>query len=55
LIPDTPTAELMTECYRQLQQAPDKAAALRQAMLKTKATYPNPRDWAAFPLIGQPD
>jgi CHAT domain-containing protein len=51
-VPDAPTAQLMTEFYRQLQQQPDKAQALRQAMLKTKAAYPNPKDWAAFTLIG---
>ncbi len=52
-IPDNPTAMLMTEFYRQLQQNPDKAIALRQAMLKTMKTHENPRDWAAFTLIGE--
>lgn len=52
-VPDAPTAELMTEFYKQLQRNPDKAQALRQAMLKIKAQYPNPRDWAAFTLMGQ--
>ena len=33
---------------------PDKAAALRQAMLNTLSRYPDPRDWAAFFLIGLP-
>ncbi|MFH7029353.1 MAG: CHAT domain-containing protein [Heteroscytonema crispum UTEX LB 1556] len=32
---------------------PDKATALRNAMLKTKQKYPNPRQWAAFTLIGE--
>ncbi|MEO0948901.1 MAG: CHAT domain-containing protein [Cyanobacteria bacterium J06641_5] len=54
-IPDRPTAELMTEFYRQLQQDPDKVQALRQAMLATKEKYPKPRDWASFVLIGRPD
>ena len=53
-IPDLPTAELMTEFYRQLQQDPDKVQALRQAMLATKEKYPKPRDWASFVLIGRP-
>lgn len=51
-VPDAPTAVLMTEFYRQLQQQPDRAKALRQAMLTTLGQYPNPRDWAAFTLIG---
>jgi CHAT domain-containing protein len=52
-IPDAPTAELMTEFYRQWQQTGNKAQALRQAMLATKAKYPDPRNWAAFTLIGE--
>nr|WP_290221100.1 tetratricopeptide repeat protein [Trichocoleus desertorum] len=52
-VPDEPTAFLMTEFYRQLQRQPDKAQALRQAMLTTKASYPDPLDWAAFTLIGE--
>lgn len=52
-VPDEPTAALMTEFYQQLQRSPDKAQALRQAMLKTKASYPDPLDWAAFMLIGE--
>ncbi|MBE9080364.1 CHAT domain-containing protein [Romeria aff. gracilis LEGE 07310] len=51
-VPDAPTAELMTEFYRQLREGQDKAQALRQAMLATMAEHPNPRDWAAFTLIG---
>lgn len=52
-IPDNPTAMLMAEFYRQLQQNPDKARALRQAMLTTMKKHENPRDWAAFTLIGE--
>ena len=51
-VPDEATAMLMTEFYQQLQTEPDKAVALRQAMLSTLAQHPNPRDWAAFFLIG---
>ncbi|WP_245939951.1 CHAT domain-containing protein [Stenomitos frigidus] len=51
-IPDAPTAELMTQFYRNLRQNNDKAQALRQAMLTTMKTHPNPQDWAAFTLIG---
>ena len=52
-IPDAPTAELMTEFYQNLQRQPDKAQALRQAMLTTKKKHPNPAEWAAFTLIGE--
>jgi CHAT domain-containing protein len=51
-VPDAPTAELMTEFYRQLDQGQDKAQALRQAMLNTMQQHPSPRNWAAFTLIG---
>jgi CHAT domain-containing protein/Flp pilus assembly protein TadD len=52
-VPDAPTASLMTQFYRQIQQNPDKATALRNAMLTTMKQHPNPRDWAAFTLIGE--
>jgi CHAT domain-containing protein/Tfp pilus assembly protein PilF len=52
-VPDAPTALLMTEFYQNLQKGSDKAQALRQAMLTTMKTNPNPVDWAAFTLIGE--
>ncbi len=52
-IPDAPTAELMQAFYQNLQKNPDKAQALRQAMLTTMKNHPEPRDWAAFTLIGE--
>ncbi|MDZ7961815.1 MAG: CHAT domain-containing tetratricopeptide repeat protein [Aulosira sp. DedQUE10] len=52
-IPDSPSALLMGEFYRQLQQNPDKATALRQAMLATMKQHPSPSAWAAFTLIGE--
>ena len=52
-VPDDPTAELMAEFYRQLQKNPNKAQALRQAMLMTMKMHPTPQDWAAFTLIGE--
>lgn len=54
-IPDAPTARLMQQFYQELQKQPHKARALRQAMLLTRQQYPDPRDWAAFILIGEPD
>ncbi len=53
-VPDAPTANLMTEFYRQMQLHPDKAKALRTAMLTTMQQHPEPKDWAAFTLIGEP-
>jgi CHAT domain-containing protein/Flp pilus assembly protein TadD len=54
-IPDGPSADLMIEFYRQMQiqQTPDKAIALRQAMLKIMQDYPDPYNWAGFLLVGQ--
>ena len=52
-VPDAPTAELMMEFYQQWQQNPDKAVALRNAMLKTMKKSPAPVNWAAFTLIGE--
>lgn len=49
---DEPTAFLMTEFYRQLQLTGNPARALRSAMLKTMRENPNPKNWAAFTLIG---
>lgn len=52
-VPDAPTAALMIEFYQNWQtHGLDKAQALRQAMLTTIDTYPQPKDWAAFVLIG---
>ena len=50
---DAPTADLMTEFYRRLQHTPDKAQALRQAMLTMIESYPDPKNWAAFTLTGE--
>jgi CHAT domain-containing protein/Flp pilus assembly protein TadD len=52
-VPDAPTAQLMVEFYQNLQRNPDKAQALRQAMLTTMQQYPNPLNWSAFTLIGE--
>ncbi|MEJ6479933.1 CHAT domain-containing tetratricopeptide repeat protein [Nostoc punctiforme UO1] len=54
-VPDAPTAELMTEFYQNLQKNPDKAVALRDAMLATMKQHPDPKNWAAFTLIGEAD
>ncbi|HEY9880401.1 MAG TPA: CHAT domain-containing tetratricopeptide repeat protein [Leptolyngbyaceae cyanobacterium] len=51
-VPDAPTAELMVKFYQAFESGQDKAQALRQAMLETMVKYPDPKDWAAFTLIG---
>ncbi|MEL6494897.1 MAG: CHAT domain-containing protein [Cyanobacteria bacterium J06623_7] len=53
-IPDAPTAALMANFYRQINQGTDKAQSLRQAMLQAIADqeHPNSIYWAAFTLIG---
>ena len=43
----------MSEFYQNIQKNPDKAQALRQAMLTTMKEYPEPKNWAAFILIGE--
>ncbi|MEM8810863.1 MAG: CHAT domain-containing protein, partial [Cyanobacteria bacterium P01_G01_bin.38] len=52
-VPDEATTLLMTEFYRQLQQQPNRAIALQQAMLTTRDRYPQPSNWAAFALFGE--
>jgi len=44
---------LMTEFYQNLARGENRAAALRCAMLTTKARFHNPKAWAAFTLIGE--
>jgi CHAT domain-containing protein len=51
-VPDAPTADLMTEFYRQLDDHPDKAQALRRAMLSTMKDHGDPLSWAGFVLVG---
>lgn len=50
---DRSTAELMTDFYRQWLGGKPKAQALRQAMLNTKAKYPDPYFWASMSLYGE--
>jgi CHAT domain-containing protein len=51
-VPDTATSELMIEFYQNLQKNPNKAMALRSAMLTTMKKHPNPIDWAGFTFMG---
>jgi tetratricopeptide (TPR) repeat protein len=52
-VDDASTAFLMTKFYQNLERNPDKAKALREAMLETKKQYSQPLQWAAFTLIGE--
>ncbi|MGL5065723.1 MAG: CHAT domain-containing protein, partial [Microcoleus sp.] len=52
-VPDAPTADLMVKFYQKLDRAGNKALALRYAMLETMQQHPNPKNWAAFTLIGE--
>ncbi|MBP0017764.1 MAG: CHAT domain-containing protein [Cyanobacteria bacterium SBLK] len=54
-VPDNATAVLMTEFYQSWQGGMSKAEALRQGMLATKAQFPNPKNWAAFSIVGTGD
>ena len=51
-VPDDATAALMVTFYEALAQSNDKAAALQQAMVATRAQFPDPRNWSAFVLVG---
>ncbi|WP_185565103.1 CHAT domain-containing protein [Nostoc sp. 2RC] len=54
-VPDDSTAQLMTKFYGHLLNDPntDKAQALRRAMLEMMQKNPeNPKEWAAFTLVG---
>jgi CHAT domain-containing protein len=44
---------LMTQFYQNLAKGENRGAALRHAMLETKARFPNPECWAGFTLIGE--
>ncbi len=50
---DRSTETLMVNFYQALKTNPDRAIALRTAMLKTIKKYPSPKDWSAFTLVGR--
>lgn len=53
-VPDAPTAALMTAFHRERLQRGNTARSLRRAMLQTLKVHPDPVNWAAFTLVGQP-
>jgi len=54
-VQDRTTAEFMAMFYKRLQQADNKAEALRAAMLELRQSYPHPYFWAPFVLVGKYD
>lgn len=52
-IHDQSTAELMRDFYDAYKAGPNKAAALRSAMLKVRESHPHPYFWAAFAMVGK--
>jgi CHAT domain-containing protein len=54
-VDDASTSALMSSFYQNLNRNPNKAQALREAMLATMKAYPDPNYWAAFTLIGESD
>lgn len=52
-VSDDATSILMIDFYRNFKNNPNKAQALRQAMLSTMKAYPDPHYWAAFTLVGE--
>jgi CHAT domain-containing protein len=49
---DASTAEFMKEFYSGLCRGSDKAAAVKQAMLKVRERFAHPYHWAPFVLMG---
>ncbi|MEA5534292.1 CHAT domain-containing protein [Crocosphaera sp. XPORK-15E] len=54
-VPDAATSELMIDFHKNLQAGQNKAQALRQAMLTTMKSNPEPVNWAGFILVGESD
>jgi len=50
---DQSTADFMSQFYRRFQAGEGKAAAMREAMLELRRTYPHPYQWAPFVLMGK--
>ena len=52
-VPDKSAAEFMAAFYDRLLAVPNRAAALREAMLEVRRRYPHPLHWAPFFLSGR--
>jgi CHAT domain-containing protein len=49
---DKSTTEFMKAFYRRLSHFPDRAMAVREAMIEVRERYSNPYFWAPFVLVG---
>jgi len=52
-VPDQSTAEFMRAFYDRVFTTPNRAAALREAVLAIREQYPHPINWAPFVLMGK--
>ncbi|HEV7500855.1 MAG TPA: CHAT domain-containing protein, partial [Vicinamibacteria bacterium] len=52
-VPDQSTAEFMKAFYARVLAAPNRATALREAMIEVRERYPHPIHWAPFLLMGK--
>jgi CHAT domain-containing protein len=52
-VPDQSTAEFMRAFYDRVLSAPNRATALREAVLEVRERYPHPLHWAPFVLMGK--
>jgi len=52
-VPDESTAEFMKAFYDRFPSAPNRAAALRDAIRDVRERYPHPLHWAPFVLCGR--
>jgi CHAT domain-containing protein len=52
-VPDQSTAEFMKAFYDRVLTAPNRASALRDAVLALREEYPHPIYWAPFVLMGK--
>jgi CHAT domain-containing protein len=52
-VPDQSAAEFMKPFYDRALAAPNRASALREAVLEVRERFPHPLDWAPFVLVGK--
>jgi len=52
-VPDQSTAQFMKAFYDRVLTAPNRASALREAILALREEYPHPIHWAPFVLMGK--
>ena len=52
-VPDQSTAEFMQGFYERILGQPNRATALREAILDLRERYPHPLHWAPFVLMGK--